>query len=130
MERVIEYSGGRVVINIKSPGIYSLGIESSTGKSHLFHLLQRVPNDTIYTMTYDKNVKRTIEELAEFINSNIPVLYIDRFDMVISEDIVRMLKSVNNRYIILDYKDDDYNELLDANYAVLLKRKEGFKIYA
>lgn len=131
MERVIEYAGGTIEFCVKEFGIYSMGIDSSIGKSHLYHVLQHIDNDLIFTLTYDKNEAITLERIKEFIRSSYPVLYIDRFDMMVDNNvIIELLKSIENRYIILDCKDNEFNDLLGVNYLLLLKRKDGFKLYA
>lgn len=112
MERVINYVGGTVEINIRNFGVYSLGCDSATGKTYLSNILKS--EEDVYVLTYDSE-NRILEGLREFIESNIPILYFDRFDLSITENIAKVISLIKDRYIILDFKNDDYSKLLDAD---------------
>lgn len=127
MERVINYVGGTVEINIKNFGIYSLGRDSATGKTYLSSILKS--EEDIYVLTYDSENK-ILEGLREFIKSDMPILYFDRFDLSITENIAKVISLIKDRYIILDFKNDNYSKLLDASMLSFIHDSGRFILYA
>lgn len=121
MERIINNINKKIILNIKEPGIYSMGNQSGTGKTFLINMLSN--EEDITTITYEQE-EIILLKIEEFKKSNNKLLFIDRFDMIINNKIVEKLKMLNDRYIILDYKNDDYNKLLDARHIVLLQDRE------
>lgn len=127
MERVIKNVDNIVEISIKNPGIYSMGNASGTGKTYLKQILSY--EDDICALTYDsKNVIMT--KLREFRGSTKSILYIDRFDTIVDAEICELLDSLKNRYVILDFKNNNHSDLLHAKHIILKWTKGKFMLYA
>ena len=127
MERVINYVGGTVEINIKNFGIYSLGRDSATGKTYLSNILKS--EEDVYVLTYDSENK-ILEGLREFIESNIPILYFDRFDLSLTENIAKVISLIKDRYIILDFKNYNYSKLLNVSMLSFIRDNGRFILHA
>ena len=127
MERIINNINKKIILNIKEPGIYSMGNQSGTGKTFLINMLSN--EEDITTITYEQE-EIILLKIEEFKKSNNKLLFIDRFDMIINNKIVEKLKMLKDRYIILDYKNDDYNKLLNARHIVLLQDRERIILHA
>ncbi len=127
MERRIKYSGGTININIRDTGIYSMGVNSSNGKSHLYHVLDGIDDKAVLALTYDR--KLDYINILSNLSSDILIIYIDRFDMIINKEIAAVLSSIKNRYIILDFKDEYNSPILSTKFLVITKNGGNFTLY-
>ena len=118
MERIINNINKKIILNIKEPGIYSMGNQSGTGKTFLINMLSN--EEDITTITYEQE-EIILLKIEEFKKSNNKLLFIDRFDMIINNKIVEKLKMLKDRYIILDYKSINLN-IIKA--GLLWRKKE------
>lgn len=123
MERIIILADKTIVIKLGDIGIYDLGIDSSTGKSFIAKLLKAEETVKVLEFSNEDNI---INELEEFEKSNKSILFFDRFDLTKTNKIINKIKSINNKYIILDFKDCLVSNDLITKHATLIKTKEGF----
>ncbi len=124
--------GGTVEISIMNPGLYAFGPKSSTGKSYLYNLLRTWQIEGVFCIRYDvaTDLDYIISRLNKFKCSDIPILFIDRFDTVLCDEVANRFKSMKNKYVLLDFKDNFHSNLLRAKPANLYRLDNVFKIDA
>lgn len=129
MDRIIEYAGGIIKFELREPGVYSFGDEPAKGKSYLCQLLNLVQDNNIEIMTYNSSLNLLLFQLKEFKASKKSILIIDRFDLFICQEITDIIKSMPDKYILLDLKNDN-GKLIKVGTAVLIRRKGEILVYA
>jgi hypothetical protein len=130
MERIINYNNGGIHIKIERPGIYAIGTDSAQGKSFMCSLISTMDPEGISVITYNKDTSETIRSIRKFAESSDQLLIIDRFNMIICDEVIDTIKQITDKYIVLDYKDVLYDTKLDSWPISLLWSKEGFCLYA
>ena len=121
----VKVNGLSVVIDIKEEGIYSLGNNSSLGKTHVAKLLRNQPFAYVVKTTEEELI---LLELDRFSVTKASVLVFDRFDLYRTPAIIKKLRTLTDKYVLLDYKNYYVAKELTCRLAYLLDTSEGYRI--
>ncbi len=103
MERIINFVNHKVKFNIEKPGIYSMGNESSQGKTYLCRLIDTLRPDKVYAIS-SSDIDEVMFKLEKFKRGDYNILLLDKFDFIKSNEIIDKLEELRDRFILLDYK--------------------------
>lgn len=129
MERVINFANFKVKFNFREPGIYSMGNESSQGKTYLCKLINMTKPDGVYAIS-SSDTEEVLYQLERFKNGDYSILVLDKFDFVKSKELINILESLKNRFILLDYKGFMSKKDFNVKPASMWYDGKDFNVYA
>ena len=110
-------NGIDISINLNN-GVYTFYGYSGEGKSYLAFLLKELRKQgyNVDSYSYLDDVAYSSNVYNILSNSNNVLVFIDRLDMFINEELSIFINSIKDKIILLDYKHEIY-EIPNLNYC-------------
>lgn len=112
-----EYVYNRLTIRINlEPGVYTSYGDSGEGKSYLANMLKKLARKgyPVNSITYGDD-KAGLDIKSIITSKNIKILFIDRFDMFIDDELSSIISQQKDKVILLDLKTNK-NKIKLTNY--------------
>lgn len=132
MNKVFNIHPRKVILNVQ-PGCYIFEPENAIGKTYLGKLITKLSelgelNACYITYSKSLSIKATIEELA---HSNFDIVFLDRFDLYVSDDLCRHLNSTCEKTVyLMDLKDTNKIRFFSESYAEIILAADRVEVRA